>query len=672
MSSGGISPYKTKGKINLNNLIYDDTFIDLINNLSKEMKIFYQSSKNFTSEVLDTISLLDFTTNKLIQQINNNQIENIYINGLNNSLKQIKSLNENLQSQVIKNDDNTKHFFECAKIIFKEMKIKRNNKLEDIYDNIISRKSDNSMDKFSRLSQISNNSFTLEYSNFSNFENMILELSDFNKIIGEYSIKAQQKFIYLQKKILLNIKNLKFKKLNRVPSESFKTFNKDNPFKKAENNTSKVLKDENNDEIYKEEIQKYKELVSDKENVIKELEFENKKKTKELSDQIEDLKIESQKKIKKLNDENTSISKYLVDKNREVQTLQNNYKMKKSELEKLKIVLKNNEEQLRKKIESTNKNSEKILSILKIEHFNLEIPKIEKLQKIIKELEKKLVQLTEEKNKLELSINSCNEELNSKNSEIEEMKIENYRKITEIKNDKEKIYLKLKEYKTNELLTLSQMRILKEQIKDMQRQKKETEISTSKKYNKKEFKQIMNDLQIENKNFKMQLNIELGYNGQLQNELRKKNEQIDGLNIFINKLMSEKEKNEIQSLHLNNFCKNNLEKGTRSKTCKVKAQENGEIGRGKNYKKSNITKSLLLVNKKELLQEDKNYNSMLMDKKNNDSSQRDKANSERRNSAADFEIANGGKRKSFGKKVYENVKNNFSNMNNGNNNLVNK
>ena len=671
--SGGVSPSKSINKINLNDLIYDDTLIDLINNLSQEIQYFYRLYKNNNNEVSGTISLLDYTTNKLFQQINNTQIENVFINGLKNSLKQIESLKNTLQSQLNKNDENLKLFIERAKIIFKEMKTKRNNKLEDIYDNIISRKSDNTIDTFTKLSQISSNSFTFD-NNFSNFESMISELSDFDKIIGEYSVKAQQKFNLLKKKISQSIKNLKYKKLNRIPSSFLKTFNSDNPFKNIDSSPSNFQKGEINNEKYNEEIKKYKELISDKENKIKELEFEIKKKTKESEDQIEDLKQESEKKIKKLNDENTSISKCLVDKNREIQNLQNNNKIKKSELEKLKIVLKNNEEQLRKKKESDNKNSEKKF-IFEIENFSLEIPKIEKLEKIIKDLEKKLMQIKTEKTQLEININNYIEELNSKNSEIEQLKIENYRDINEIKNDKERLHQKLKEYKTNELLTLSQMRILKEQIKDMQRQNKEREISNPKKYNKKEFKQIMNDLQTENKNFKMQLNFELGYNGQLQNELRKKNEQIDGLNIFINKLMTEKEKHEIKSLHLNNFYKDNFEKGNRSKTCNIKTKENGESIRVKNYKKNNYGTNLFLTKKKELLQEDKNYNSMLMDKNNNNDSQvdkTDKINSERKNSRSDIEIVNGGKRKSIDKNETEGVKNNFWKINSVNNKNITK
>ena len=199
MMSGGVSPSKSINKINLNDLIYDDTLIDLINNLSQEIQYFYRLYKNNNNEVSGTISLLDYTTNKLFQQINNTQIENVFINGLKNSLKQIESLKNTLQSQLNKNDENLKLFIERAKIIFKEMKTKRNNKLEDIYDNIISRKSDNTIDTFTKLSQISSNSFTFD-NNFSNFENIISELSDFDKIIGEYSIKAQQKFNLLKKK----------------------------------------------------------------------------------------------------------------------------------------------------------------------------------------------------------------------------------------------------------------------------------------------------------------------------------------------------------------------------------------------------------------------------------------------------------------------------------------
>ena len=62
----------------------------------------------------------------------------------------------------------------------------------------------------------------------------------------------------------------------------------------------------------------------------------------------------------------------------------------------------------------------------------------------------------------------------------------------------------------------------------------------------------------------MQLNIELNLNCQLNNEINYKKEQIDGLNIVINKLMAEKETNEFNS---NSFHSNkNNDIFNRSKT----------------------------------------------------------------------------------------------------------
>ena len=106
--------------------------------------------------------------------------------------------------------------------------------------------------------------------------------------------------------------------------------------------------------------------------------------------------------------------------------MENNNKIKKSELEKLKIVLKNNEEQLRKKKESDNKNSEKKF-IFEIENFSLEIPKIEKLEKYKKN--------ERSKNK-KRSRNKSKEKRNSRGKYKNESKEENKNKINFLNKNK--------------------------------------------------------------------------------------------------------------------------------------------------------------------------------------------------------------------------------------------
>ena len=75
------------------------------------------------------------------------------------------------------------------------------------------------------------------------------------------------------------------------------------------------------------------------ENDIKILKEEYELKIKKLNEEINNERIENEKKLKKLNDENTSYSKYLADKNREIQVLQNNNKLKINELNKHKLTV---------------------------------------------------------------------------------------------------------------------------------------------------------------------------------------------------------------------------------------------------------------------------------------------------------------------------------------------
>ena len=76
----------------------------------------------------------------------------------------------------------------------------------------------------------------------------------------------------------------------------------------------------------------------------------------------------------------------------------------------------------------------------------------------------------------------------------------------------------------------------------MLRQQKEDLELNNKTYDlKKELKKQNNDLICENFNLKNQLEYELNYNKELRSEVKDKDIQIDGLKIFINKLVTEKE-----------------------------------------------------------------------------------------------------------------------------------
>ena len=71
------------------------------------------------------------------------------------------------------------------------------------------------------------------------------------------------------------------------------------------------------------------------------------KNLKEKEEEMTKMKEDYELKYKLLNDKNTSLSKDLVNKNHEIQILQNSNKLKISEITKLKLIVKNNEKQLK-------------------------------------------------------------------------------------------------------------------------------------------------------------------------------------------------------------------------------------------------------------------------------------------------------------------------------------
>jgi chromosome segregation ATPase len=366
-------------------------------------------------------------------------------------------------------------------------------------------------------------------------------------------------------------------------------------------------------------------------------------KTKEYEENIKRLneQIENQKKENdKMNDENTSLSKFLADKNREIQLLQNSIKLKINELNKLKLIVKTNEKQLKvKKLKADQKkanspNNLKIKDLLgssqKIHDINsnsnnnspnvstnnennniFNKETISKLEEEIKDLKEEIEKnkeeiekAKEEKESLTTNINALEKDISNKINENEILenelsnknnKIEDENKIiNELKSEKDKLILKLKEYKNSEDLYLSQIKILKEHIKKLEKQLDSDKNISLK---KKELIKKISDLEIEITNIKMQLEIELKFNGQLKNNLKSKSEQIDELNLIINDLMKEKEKftlmkssSQVHNIQNNIISNNNKNvvfnrSKTKEESDRVKIEDNVKKSVNKNVEK---------------------------------------------------------------------------------------
>ena len=757
-------------KININKIFFEDSFIDLINKLSKTIYDYYHQSISLISKFYNIFPLFE---NIIKQFLLNEKNNNVYFNNsqeLSKSISNIDSVKKELKSIVIKSDENLKCFLEKAKIIFKEMKEKKNNRIDEIYndyahknnkiksENIEKNKDSNlrNIDPFriSDLSKTSNNSQNkpkernktinkatlnnnriIPSNNISFIKTLINKMSEYNDIISNFSLESKDNYIKLQKQILNEINKTinsnsskSVERRNMIKPNNIPTFNtnsnnnsNNNPFIMVNNNSNNVtltttnnnsyyniidkdnlkdLKDNNSNrnskleninidlnkeinylktqldesknknkslekiieesqkkiEMFKNEKNKFIKYKTEYEIQLKSLENQiaglkkeytiyqkkdiknekiadgekfdennldkniNEIQLKKLKEEIQNNKTEYELSIKKLNEEmnnerkenekqlndlnnlNTSLSKCIADKNREIQILQNSNKLKINELNKLKLIVKNNEKQLKaKKLKADQKkanspNNFKIKDLLasnskniydtndlnnspniSINNDNNIINKetVSKLELEIVHLKEELEKKNEEKESLTSNISILEKDITEKNNKNEflenelnnkNIKIEDENKlINELKTEKERLIQKLKEYKNYEELNLSQIKILKNHIKQMEKQQNTDSDQNNKKHiKKKELKKRINDLEIENANIKMQLNIELNLNCQLNNEINYKKEQIDGLNIVINKLMAEKESNEFNS---NSFHSNkNNDIFNRSKT----------------------------------------------------------------------------------------------------------
>ena len=315
-----------------------------------------------------------------------------------------------------------------------------------------------------------------------------------------------------------NMENLKNEKNKYKTDTDIKIKSLENENNELKKQYTLILEKNNKENDKKDESEKDVSPKVD-ESEIKKLKEEIENKTKEYEENIKRLneQIENQKKENdKMNDENTSLSKFLADKNREIQLLQNSIKLKINELNKLKLIVKTNEKQLKvKKLKADQKkanspNNLKIKDLLgssqKIHDINsnsnnnspnvstnnennniFNKETISKLEEEIKDLKEEIEKnkeeiekAKEEKESLTTNINALEKDISNKINENEILenelsnknnKIEDENKIiNELKSEKDKLILKLKEYKNSEDLYLSQIKILKEHIKKLEKQ----------------------------------------------------------------------------------------------------------------------------------------------------------------------------------------------------------
>ena len=123
--------------INLVNIIYDDEFVSLINNLSSSLKDYFKLLNKLLNNIKEIISTLSNQTlyskcllNECITSYqNNNNAEKLI--QLSDRIDIIDNNKKLLNNNISLIEVNMSSFLDKAKVLFKKMKITRNSKLNN-------------------------------------------------------------------------------------------------------------------------------------------------------------------------------------------------------------------------------------------------------------------------------------------------------------------------------------------------------------------------------------------------------------------------------------------------------------------------------------------------------------------------------------------------------------
>ena len=278
-----MSSYKTSR--NNTQLSLDSEFIGFINSLNESIKEFYNVAKYNTKETNAILDLLEpqwDSIASLLKSIStSNKDENI--GKIFEIIIQCKSIVNQLRNNSNLNLNNLTLFFDDAKILFKRMRIKRNESLKAIRHSLTSKKNKSNYNNDNYVkNSVTLNNYTLKDNNYltdrrnsQKLENnrlfsLIKQLKDYDEIIGKFSLKAKNNFINLQKMILNNLNEEDLNSGNKKPYLNSEILGFNNSFSKNNNNNNIntfELKTKYEKEINKLNL-KIKELEKNNENFV--------------------------------------------------------------------------------------------------------------------------------------------------------------------------------------------------------------------------------------------------------------------------------------------------------------------------------------------------------------------------------------------------------------------
>ena len=461
--------------------IYDEEFVSLINSLNESIKEYYKVSKNNINEA-NTI-LLSYEQQaqeilNLMQHIintsSNEKLEDLFTQ-IPKALEVITQMKINANS----NFNNLNMFFDDAKILFKNMKFKRKEKLNEINNNLNIQYNQTSSDSYTnsfhlendnnirnkidgnniigKQSNLDNNLNNLFFNTinviYSRIKKMLNNFSEFNYMIRKVNSEESNKFNNLQnnikkelEKLFLFLKKNLGKILNKplIQNKSSTNINE-----KGINQRSKSIQNERGNfeklkrlnETYKNKINELNNMLIGYKNKNRELEM----KTNNLRTQLkneEQLKMNFPNNMNQNNfiNNNLGLNNTLKQKDLQIKNLQRQLQIFQTNENSLNVQINNLNNQFNQKInqyeyEMSNMsqiiaNQKKVMASLQ-NNLNIKQNELENYQKSMEnqnnyDLEKNIQMLNMELKEKQSKINALNEELKNyqRKEEINQKQIE--------------------------------------------------------------------------------------------------------------------------------------------------------------------------------------------------------------------------------------------------------
>ena len=259
-----------KGK----SILYDEEFISLINGLNDSIKDYFKVCKH---NILETNSIINYyeehnksletSINDILNSEQNHNISEFFI-------EKFKQINEYINQLKINNNSSKKNlefFFEDAKIFFKKIKIKKNEKLVEIKKDFSISNISNNLLKAKEISNIKPFLFSIK-NNYSKIINLLNKLNEFNFILSGINSDIADDFVNLQKNIKKEIDlftNMIINNLN--DRKSITHFDKVDANTYFENNINNEKRSKSLSNQYSKKIEKMLVINRNNENKIKEL-----------------------------------------------------------------------------------------------------------------------------------------------------------------------------------------------------------------------------------------------------------------------------------------------------------------------------------------------------------------------------------------------------------------